>query len=156
MKLTTHFHLVPRWKNAWSYTSTPQYAFTVWCSVLKIKHGDSSTSYLYHPVPSSSWGSNFTSSLCSQASRVYSSLGGTDQDSHPHIIHKILALCRTILTICVLGRWPSDKRSCTELKEEIPEFSIFLISLWILCPVLNVAHFGIDILVKVKLSLCFF
>jgi hypothetical protein len=22
-KLTTHFHLVPRWKNEWSYTSTP-------------------------------------------------------------------------------------------------------------------------------------
>jgi hypothetical protein len=26
MKLTTHLHLVPKSKNAWSYTSTPQYA----------------------------------------------------------------------------------------------------------------------------------
>jgi hypothetical protein len=24
---------VPRSKNAWSYTSTPQYAFMAWCSV---------------------------------------------------------------------------------------------------------------------------
>jgi hypothetical protein len=27
VKLTTHLHLVPRSKNEWSYTSTPQYAF---------------------------------------------------------------------------------------------------------------------------------
>jgi hypothetical protein len=27
MKLTTHFHLVQRSKNAWSYTSTPHYVF---------------------------------------------------------------------------------------------------------------------------------
>jgi hypothetical protein len=33
MKLTTHLHLVPRLKNEWSYTSTPQYAFMGWCSV---------------------------------------------------------------------------------------------------------------------------
>jgi hypothetical protein len=33
VKLTTHLHLVPRWKNEWSYTSTPQYAFRGWCSV---------------------------------------------------------------------------------------------------------------------------
>jgi hypothetical protein len=33
VKLTTHLHLVPRSKNAWSYTSTPQYAFMAWCSV---------------------------------------------------------------------------------------------------------------------------
>jgi hypothetical protein len=26
-------HLVPRSKNEWSYTSTPQYAFMAWCSV---------------------------------------------------------------------------------------------------------------------------
>jgi hypothetical protein len=26
-------HLVPKSKNEWSYTSTPQYAFMVWCSV---------------------------------------------------------------------------------------------------------------------------
>jgi len=39
MKLTTHFHLVPRPKNEWSYTSTPQYAFMAWCS----EHGDNFT-----------------------------------------------------------------------------------------------------------------
>jgi hypothetical protein len=33
VKLTTHLHLVPRSKNEWSYNSTPQYAFMVWCSV---------------------------------------------------------------------------------------------------------------------------
>jgi hypothetical protein len=33
--LTTHLRLVPRSKNAWSYTSTPQYAFMAWCSVRK-------------------------------------------------------------------------------------------------------------------------
>jgi hypothetical protein len=33
VKLTTHLHLVPRLKNAWSYTSIPQYAFIAWCSV---------------------------------------------------------------------------------------------------------------------------
>jgi hypothetical protein len=27
----THLHLVPRPKNEWSYTSTPQYAFMSWC-----------------------------------------------------------------------------------------------------------------------------
>jgi hypothetical protein len=30
MKLTAHF-LVPRLKNAWSYTSTPQCASVAWC-----------------------------------------------------------------------------------------------------------------------------
>jgi len=33
VKLTTHLHLVPRSKNEWSYISTPQYVFTVWCLV---------------------------------------------------------------------------------------------------------------------------
>jgi len=33
VKLTTHLHLVPRSKNAWSYTSTPQYVFMAWCLV---------------------------------------------------------------------------------------------------------------------------
>jgi hypothetical protein len=33
VKLTTHLHLVPRSKNEWIYTSTPQYAFMAWCSV---------------------------------------------------------------------------------------------------------------------------
>jgi len=28
--MTTHLHLVPRSKNEWSYTSTPQYVFMVW------------------------------------------------------------------------------------------------------------------------------
>jgi len=35
VKLTTHAQLVPRSKNAWSYTSTPQYAFMAWCLVKK-------------------------------------------------------------------------------------------------------------------------
>jgi len=30
VKLTTHLHLVPRRKNAWSYTSTPEYVFMSW------------------------------------------------------------------------------------------------------------------------------
>jgi hypothetical protein len=33
VKLTTHLLLVPRSKNAWSYTSTPQYAIMTWCFV---------------------------------------------------------------------------------------------------------------------------
>jgi hypothetical protein len=33
VKLTTPLHLVPRSKNEWSYTSTPQYASMAWCSV---------------------------------------------------------------------------------------------------------------------------
>jgi hypothetical protein len=35
VKLTTYLHLVPKSKNEWSYTSTPQYAFTEWFSVVK-------------------------------------------------------------------------------------------------------------------------
>jgi hypothetical protein len=35
VKLTTYFHLVPMSKNAWSYTSIPQYSFMAWCSVKK-------------------------------------------------------------------------------------------------------------------------
>jgi hypothetical protein len=35
VKLSTYLHRVPRSKNAWSYTSTPQYAFMAWCSVKK-------------------------------------------------------------------------------------------------------------------------
>jgi hypothetical protein len=31
--LTTHLHQVPRSKNEWSYTSTPQYALIAWCLV---------------------------------------------------------------------------------------------------------------------------
>jgi hypothetical protein len=33
MRLTTHLHLVPRSKNAWSYISPPQYAFMECCLV---------------------------------------------------------------------------------------------------------------------------
>jgi hypothetical protein len=40
VKLTTHLHLVPRSKNEWSYTSTPQYVFMEWCLV---KHRDNFT-----------------------------------------------------------------------------------------------------------------
>jgi hypothetical protein len=32
-EVTTHLHIVPRTKNEWSYTSTPQYAFMARCSV---------------------------------------------------------------------------------------------------------------------------
>jgi hypothetical protein len=35
---------VPRSKNAWRYTSTPQYALMAWCLV---KHRDNFTFYLY-------------------------------------------------------------------------------------------------------------
>jgi hypothetical protein len=35
VKLTTHLPLVPTSENAWSYTSTPQYAFMAWCSSKK-------------------------------------------------------------------------------------------------------------------------
>jgi hypothetical protein len=45
VKLTTHLHLVPRSKNEWSYTSTPQYAFMAWCLVKK--HRDNFTFLLY-------------------------------------------------------------------------------------------------------------
>jgi hypothetical protein len=40
LKLTIHLHLVPRSQDAWSYTSTPQYAFMAWCLV---KHRDNFT-----------------------------------------------------------------------------------------------------------------
>jgi len=33
VKLTTQFHLVPKSKNVWSYTSIPQYALMAWFSV---------------------------------------------------------------------------------------------------------------------------
>jgi hypothetical protein len=39
LKLTTHLHLVPRSKNEWICTSTPQYGFMAWCSVKK-EHRD--------------------------------------------------------------------------------------------------------------------
>jgi len=42
VKLTAHLHLVPKSKNAWSYTSTPQYASMALCSVKK-KHRDNFT-----------------------------------------------------------------------------------------------------------------
>jgi hypothetical protein len=40
VKLTSHLHLVPSSKNAWSYTSTSQYVFMRWCLV---KHRDNFT-----------------------------------------------------------------------------------------------------------------
>jgi len=40
VKMTNHLYLVPRSKNAWSYTSTPQYAFVAWCLA---KHRDNFT-----------------------------------------------------------------------------------------------------------------
>jgi hypothetical protein len=33
VKLTTHLQLVPRSKNEWNYTPTPQYSSMAWCSV---------------------------------------------------------------------------------------------------------------------------
>jgi hypothetical protein len=38
-------HLVPRSKNEWGYTSTPQYVFMAWCLV---KHRDKFIFYLYY------------------------------------------------------------------------------------------------------------
>jgi hypothetical protein len=49
VKQTTHFHLVPRSKNAWSYTSTHPNVFMVWCSVKK-KHRDNFTLYSHKNV----------------------------------------------------------------------------------------------------------
>jgi len=40
VKPTTVLHLVPRSKNAWSYTSTPQYVFMAW---FLVKHRDNFT-----------------------------------------------------------------------------------------------------------------
>jgi hypothetical protein len=45
VKLTTHLHPVPRSKNAWRYTSTPQYAFMAWCLV---KHRNYCTFTFYY------------------------------------------------------------------------------------------------------------
>jgi hypothetical protein len=44
VKLATGLHLVPRSKNAWIYTSTPQYVFMACCLV---KHRDNFTLPLY-------------------------------------------------------------------------------------------------------------
>jgi hypothetical protein len=46
VKLTTDLHIVPRTKNAWSYTSTRQNAFMAWCSV-------KTQGQLYFTVPNS-------------------------------------------------------------------------------------------------------
>jgi len=43
VKLTTHLHLLPKSKNAWSYTSIPQYVLIAWCLV---KHRDNFNFYL--------------------------------------------------------------------------------------------------------------
>jgi hypothetical protein len=44
VKVTTHLHLVPRSKNAWSYTSTPPYIFMARCLV---KHRDNFPTYIF-------------------------------------------------------------------------------------------------------------
>jgi hypothetical protein len=46
VKLTTHLHLVPRSKNEWSCTSTPQYAFMV-CAV-QLKQRDNFSFHFMH------------------------------------------------------------------------------------------------------------
>jgi len=33
MKMTTHLHLVLRFKNEWRFTSTPKYVFMAWCLI---------------------------------------------------------------------------------------------------------------------------
>jgi hypothetical protein len=58
VKLTTRLHLVPRSKNEWSYTTTPQYAFMVWCLV---KHRDNFTFFF-------TFITNFTENLDSSVS----------------------------------------------------------------------------------------
>jgi hypothetical protein len=46
VNLTTNLHLVSRSKNEWSYTFTPQYAFTAWYSV---KHKENFTfTFTFH------------------------------------------------------------------------------------------------------------
>jgi hypothetical protein len=47
VKLTIHFHLAPRSKNAWSYTSISQYAFVAWCQVKKSTGTTLLLPYLY-------------------------------------------------------------------------------------------------------------
>jgi hypothetical protein len=42
IKLTTHLHLVQRSRNAWSYTTLPQYVFIAWCLV-KFRHNTTFT-----------------------------------------------------------------------------------------------------------------
>jgi hypothetical protein len=44
VKLTTHLQPMPRSKKEWSYSSTPQYAFTAWYLV---KHSDSFIFYIF-------------------------------------------------------------------------------------------------------------
>jgi hypothetical protein len=45
VKLTTHLHLVPRSRNAWSYTSIPP--IRLHGVVLSLKYRDNFTFYLY-------------------------------------------------------------------------------------------------------------
>jgi hypothetical protein len=47
VKLTTHLHLVPRSKNAWSCTSTSQYVFMAW---FLVKNRDKFTFKVQHRV----------------------------------------------------------------------------------------------------------
>jgi len=48
VKLTIYLHLVPTSKNAWSYISTPQYAFMEGCLV---KYRDNFTFTLPYKIP---------------------------------------------------------------------------------------------------------
>jgi hypothetical protein len=50
---TTYLHLVPRSTNGWSYTSTPQYAFTAWGSVKAQGHLHLHVLYFSQYTPSS-------------------------------------------------------------------------------------------------------
>jgi hypothetical protein len=50
-------HLVPRSKNVWSYTSTPQYAFIAWCLV---KHRGNFTFTLHAYIHTHIRGSSFS------------------------------------------------------------------------------------------------
>jgi hypothetical protein len=52
VNLTTHLHLVPRSKNAWSYTFTPQYTFMARCLV---KHMDNFTFLPFTKSSSGLW-----------------------------------------------------------------------------------------------------
>jgi hypothetical protein len=45
---------VPRSKNAWSYTSTPHYAFVAWCSV-KEKSTGTTLHFLYSYLSITLW-----------------------------------------------------------------------------------------------------
>jgi hypothetical protein len=61
VKLTTHLYLVPRSQNAWSYTSTPQYAFMA-VLLIKIKAQGQLYLYLYFTFINKSFGQELIAS----------------------------------------------------------------------------------------------